>query len=127
MFTLVHMHARSLTFLSTFRVCLDIRKWRERKGRDLKSLAWITKRGERDLERYNGFFLLRYQSFQSWKDLKGQLIPLPFLSFSSKQTRVSSLLFLFPFISFPPFSFLTFLFSPKLQFKHNVRLRFCSR
>ena len=66
-------------------------------------------------------FLLKYQSFQSWKDLKGKLLsPFLFLLFPPKQTRVYFLLFLFPSFPFPSSPFLSFLFSPKLLFKHSV-------
>ena len=52
------------------------------------------------------------------------LSPFFSLPFSSKQTRVFSLPFLFPSFTFP---FLSFLFSPKLLSKHSVRDNECSK
>ena len=69
----------------------------------------------RELEGFNGYLLLRFQSLQSLKDLKGKLSSSFFLFHSPIQTRAISLPFLFPSIPFYSFLFPPFLFSQKLS------------
>ena len=85
-----------------------------------ESLVWIAKWEGRELKGYHGYFLLRLQFLQSWKDLKKKL-PSPFLSlpFPPIQKRAISLLFLLPSFPFPSFPFPSFLFSLKLLSKYS--------
>ena len=94
-------------------------KERERFGRR-KFFFWIVKWERRDLKGrelkgFYGYFIWRFQSVQSWKDLKGYNSQLPSISFHFLLYKQKLFLFLsFPSLLFPFPPFL-FYITPHLQ------------
>jgi hypothetical protein len=109
---------------------LDRRKWRERKGRDLKGgrIPCLDSKiggkgfGGEGIERKMWINFVRVVILPKVERF-GRKTQSLFLSlpFPPRQTRTSFLPFLFPSFPFPPFPFPPFLFHPNLLSKHSLK------